>query len=119
VNYTTYIQPICLSENKIDDETVENTYVISDYDDSDHYEIKYRLYATIVGWGRTDLNHTEKSSTPIKAHIPIRNHEQCRKLYEPYLVSRTMFCAGGDGTDACLVDLSSLVIIPRNKFLNV
>jgi hypothetical protein len=112
VTFTNYIQPICISESVLSDNIPDNFNSTSPY----YSEIKY---ATIVGWRRTRPNLTQKSPTPVKASIPIRNHEQCRKSYEPYLVSKSMLCAGGNGTAACLVRSICIkhdcVLINHNK----
>jgi hypothetical protein len=92
VRFSTFIQPICLPTISLKELT-------------NLYEKEHEILATIVGWGRTsaDSNITKKSSVPLKAIIPLEDHQQCQKAYKPYEVTRNMICAGGKGKDACLV----------------
>ncbi|XP_069801753.1 enteropeptidase isoform X2 [Dendropsophus ebraccatus] len=85
VNYTDYIQPICLPESQD---------VFSP-----------GLYCSIAGWGRTE------SQGPVpnilqEAKVPLISNEKCQQRMSEYNISNTMICAGYDegGIDTCQGD---------------
>ncbi|XP_075707331.1 enteropeptidase [Rhinoderma darwinii] len=85
VNYTDYIQPVCLPESQ--------------------EVFPPGLNCTIAGWGRT------QSQGPVpnilqEAKVPLISNEKCQQQMPEYNITNTMVCAGYDegGIDSCQGD---------------
>ncbi|XP_053312823.1 enteropeptidase [Spea bombifrons] len=85
VNYTDYIQPICLPES--------------------HQEFPSGMNCSIAGWGRI------QSQGPIpnilqEAEVPLISNEKCQVQMPEYNITRNMICGGYDhgGIDTCQGD---------------
>ncbi|KAM4047238.1 enteropeptidase [Anomaloglossus baeobatrachus] len=85
VNYTDYIQPVCLPES-------EDVFPPA-------------MICTIAGWGRTE------SQGPVpnilqEAKVPLISNGKCQQQMPEYNISNSMICAGYDegGIDTCQGD---------------
>uniref|UniRef100_A0ABM5FV81 Enteropeptidase n=1 Tax=Pogona vitticeps TaxID=103695 RepID=A0ABM5FV81_9SAUR len=85
VNYTDYIQPICLPE--------ENKSFLPGTN------------CSIAGWGRT-TNQGSPASILQEAEVPLITYEKCQQLMPEYNITENMICAGYDegGIDSCQGD---------------
>lgn len=92
IQYTNYIQPICLWPSSVDPQV---------------------NFGTVVGYGRSENEAKIHENTPKVIQIPIHSQEHCF-LREPSLAklsSNRTFCAGrADGTGVCSGELGKGLI---------
>ncbi|KAF2902747.1 hypothetical protein ILUMI_03437 [Ignelater luminosus] len=88
VNYTRFIQPICLPQlTKLRKKDFEGKK------------------AVVAGWGRTEKKW--ESDVKLKVALPIRSNENCSKIYQQHEINiqSSQICAGGEkGQDSCQGD---------------
>ncbi|XP_065369002.1 trypsin-like [Calliphora vicina] len=77
--------------------------------------IRVGSFATVIGWGFTDLDNPRISDTLMVAHVPIVRHSTCRRLLGAEQITRRMICAGfkKGGVDACKYDSGGPMVINR------
>ncbi|NXD06723.1 ENTK Enteropeptidase, partial [Nothocercus nigrocapillus] len=85
VQYTDYIQPICLPE--------------------ENQEFLPGSYCSIAGWGRI-VNQGPTSNILQEAEVPLITNEKCQQWMPEYSITENMVCAGYDqgGVDSCKGD---------------
>ncbi|KAM8819876.1 enteropeptidase [Eudromia elegans] len=85
VQYTDYIQPICLPEKS--------------------QEFLPGSYCSIAGWGKI-VNQGPTSNILQEAEVPLITNEKCQQWMPEYSISENMMCAGYDkgGVDSCKGD---------------
>ncbi|XP_068000553.1 enteropeptidase isoform X3 [Melanerpes formicivorus] len=85
VQYTDYIQPICLPEK--------------------NQEFLPGMNCSIAGWGSI-LNQGPTSNILQEAEVPLISNEKCQEWMPEYSITENMICAGYDigGIDACQGD---------------
>ncbi|XP_062431170.1 enteropeptidase [Rhea pennata] len=99
VQYTDYIQPICLPEKS--------------------QEFSPGIYCSIAGWGRV-VNQGSPSNTLQEAEIPLITNEKCQQQMPEYNITENMICAGYDegGVDSCQGDSGGpLMLEDENKWV--
>ncbi|XP_060226655.1 enteropeptidase isoform X3 [Meriones unguiculatus] len=86
VNYTDYIQPICLPEDN-------------------QIFIPGRI-CSIAGWGYTEFQGST-SNVLKEADIPLVSNEKCQQQLPEYNITESMICAGYEegGIDSCQVNM--------------
>ncbi|XP_010643952.1 enteropeptidase [Fukomys damarensis] len=96
VNYTDYIQPICLPEENQDFLPGRN--------------------CSIAGWGRLE---SEGPTVDIlqEANVPLLSNEKCQQLMPEYNITQNMICAGYEegGTDTCQGDSGGPLMCQENN----
>nr|XP_013810674.1 PREDICTED: enteropeptidase [Apteryx mantelli mantelli] len=85
VQYTDYIQPICLPEKS--------------------QEFLPGIYCSIAGWGGI-ANQGPPSNILQEAEVPLITNEKCQQQMPEYNITENMMCAGYDkgGVDSCQGD---------------
>uniref|UniRef100_A0A8C3PGK2 Enteropeptidase n=1 Tax=Chrysemys picta bellii TaxID=8478 RepID=A0A8C3PGK2_CHRPI len=99
VNYTDYIQPICLPEAS--------------------QQFLPGMNCSIAGWGRT-TNQGSTANILQEAEIPLITNEKCQQKLPEYNITENMMCAGYDegGVDSCQGDSGgSLMSQDNNRWL--
>ncbi|XP_032641901.1 enteropeptidase [Chelonoidis abingdonii] len=99
VNYTDYIQPICLPEA------------------SQHF--LPGMNCSIAGWGTT-TNQGSTANILQEAEVPLITNEKCQQMLPEYNITENMMCAGYDegGVDSCQGDSGgSLMSQDNNRWL--
>ncbi|TMW39206.1 hypothetical protein DOY81_015714, partial [Sarcophaga bullata] len=76
-------------------------------------------YATLLGWGYTDLNNPEPPQQLRVAEVPIVNQDLCNRQMG-YRITKRMICAGfqSGGIDACTKD-SGGPLIANGKLIGI
>lgn len=97
VQFTDYIQPLCLWDSQ---------------------SLPSATEGIVIGYGRSEDFTKEHENTPKKIELPIHNNEFCY-IKEPRLAtisSLRTFCAGsGDGTGVCVGDSGGALLIKVNN----
>ncbi|XP_040440240.1 enteropeptidase [Falco naumanni] len=85
VQYTDYIQPICLPEK--------------------NQQFLPGIYCSVAGWGRI-MNEGPTSDILQEAKVPLILNEKCQQQMPEYTITENMICAGYDmgGVDSCQGD---------------
>uniref|UniRef100_A0A8C4VMC5 Enteropeptidase n=1 Tax=Gopherus evgoodei TaxID=1825980 RepID=A0A8C4VMC5_9SAUR len=99
VNYTDYIQPICLPEAS--------------------QQFLPGMNCSIAGWGRT-TNQGSTANILQEAEVPLITNEKCQQMLPEYNITENMMCAGYDegGVDSCQGDSGgSLMSQDNNRWL--
>uniref|UniRef100_A0A674K742 Transmembrane serine protease 15 n=1 Tax=Terrapene triunguis TaxID=2587831 RepID=A0A674K742_9SAUR len=99
VNYTDYIQPICLPEAS--------------------QQFLPGMNCSIAGWGRT-TNQGSTANILQEAEVPLITNEKCQQKMPEYNITENMMCAGYDegGVDSCQGDSGgSLMSQDNNRWL--
>ncbi|XP_037598371.1 enteropeptidase isoform X3 [Cebus imitator] len=95
VNYTDYIQPICLPE--------ENQVFLPGRN------------CSIAGWGRV-VHQGPTANILQEADVPLLSNEKCQKQMPEYNITENMICAGYEegGIDSCRGDSGGPLMCPEN-----
>lgn len=82
-------------------------------------KIRYGSYATVLGWGFTDVNHPQASEELRVAQVPIVRQSTCNRQMGG-LVTKRMLCAGfkSGGKDACQMD-SGGPLVANDKLIGI
>ncbi|XP_029435048.1 enteropeptidase [Rhinatrema bivittatum] len=96
VNYTDYIQPICLPEK--------------------YQEFLPGINCSIAGWGRTE-NQGSTANTLQEAQIPLITNVKCQQQMPEYSITGNMMCGGYDhgGIDTCQGDSGGPLMCRMNE----
>uniref|UniRef100_A0A8C3KHB0 Enteropeptidase n=1 Tax=Calidris pygmaea TaxID=425635 RepID=A0A8C3KHB0_9CHAR len=101
VQYTDYIQPICLPEK--------------------NQQFLPGINCSIAGWG-TIMNEGPTSDILQEAKVPLISNEKCQQWMPEYIITENMICAGYDtgGVDSCQGDSGGpLTFEDGNKWILV
>lgn len=76
-------------------------------------------YATVLGWGVTNLESNELAEYLMMAHVPIVEQNICNRYMGGQITER-MLCAGYSegGVDACLLDSGGPLVL-NNKLIGI
>ncbi|XP_076974867.1 enteropeptidase [Tamandua tetradactyla] len=96
VNYTDYVQPICLPEKK--------------------QIFPPGRTCSIAGWGRTD-NQGPTADILQEADVPLLSNEKCQQQMPEYNITENMVCAGYEegGIDSCQGDSGGPLTCQENN----
>ncbi|XP_006128902.2 enteropeptidase [Pelodiscus sinensis] len=96
VNYTDYIQPICLPEAS--------------------QQFLPGINCFIAGWGRT-VYQGSTANILQEAEVPLITNEKCQQQLPQYNITENMMCAGYDegGVDSCQGDSGGALMIQDNS----
>ncbi|TMW44604.1 hypothetical protein DOY81_010316 [Sarcophaga bullata] len=83
------------------------------------YKIRDGSYATVLGWGFTDLNNPQAAEVLQVAQVPIVKQTTCNRQMGG-LITKRMICAGfkSGGVDACQMD-SGGPLVANNKLIGI
>nr|XP_042114860.1 enteropeptidase [Peromyscus maniculatus bairdii] len=97
VNYTDYIQPICLPE--------ENQIFIPG------------KMCSIAGWGLTEIQTGSTADVLKEADVPLLSNEKCQQQLPEYNITENMICAGYEegGIDTCQGDSGGPLMCQENN----
>ncbi|CAM5076851.1 unnamed protein product [Natator depressus] len=96
VNYTDYIQPICLPEAS--------------------QQFLPGINCSVAGWGRT-TNQGSTANILQEAEVPLITNEKCQQQMPEYSITENMMCAGYDegGIDSCQGDSGGSLMSQDNN----
>ncbi|XP_049641681.1 enteropeptidase [Suncus etruscus] len=96
VNYTDYIQPICLPD-------INNVFLPG-------------INCSIAGWGMI-VNQGPTASILQEANVPLLSNEKCKQQMPEYSITENMVCAGYEegGTDSCKGDSGGPLMCQENN----
>ncbi|XP_027269120.1 enteropeptidase isoform X3 [Cricetulus griseus] len=97
VNYTDYIQPICLPE--------ENQIFVPG------------RICSIAGWGYTEIQAGSTADVLKEADVPLVSNEKCQQQLPEYNITENMICAGYEegGIDSCQGDSGGPLMCQENN----
>ncbi|XP_037808621.1 trypsin 5G1-like [Lucilia sericata] len=83
------------------------------------YRIRDGSYATVLGWGFTDVKEQTAADYLMVAHVPIVKQTTCNRQMGG-LITKRMICAGfkSGGVDACQMD-SGGPLVANNRLIGI